>query len=206
MDNNTVFKSYIVEAASPEEAVKKTPFKHVFVNATAAYVNILEHKGSFNRNDWFRDNGGTPEKYKNFLIRQGLMTESEFKEWQIFYTRTKTQNADGMACVIVLKNAVKNKKHNPYSYHNIKVTGKRKFKKYTEIVNSRTGEVLWSGVETKKKTVQRAKNILASGNITDDLILRTGIEMKNPVVGRLEYKPSKNTTNGKYIVFGAVSE
>lgn len=211
MVTNSIFKSVVVVGNSREDAIEKSPFSNVIVDATAAYTNFLEKKVGFDktaRKNWMETHEkATATDYRNMLIDKAEVSSAEFREWQIAYAHDKAKDVPNLGCMIILSPAVESTRKRPYEYTNYKNEGKRKTTTVVEIVNKRTNEVVWHSDThiTKAAAIKKGKEILAKGTVKDSLILRLAGYITNPVLGELTYTPSKNASEGKYILFGQVN-
>lgn len=210
MVTNSIFKSVVVMGDSREDAVKKSPFTSVLVDATAAYTNFLEKKLGYDkdfRKSWLeKDEARTLDDYKDFLINKAQLSDAEFREWQVAYSHDKTKDIPNLGCMIILTRAIESTRKRPYEYINYKNEGKRKTTTVVEIVNKRTGEVVWHSDThiTKAAAIKKAKDLLQKKAVKDSLVIRLAGYVSNAVLGELTYTPSKNAADGKYIIFGQV--
>lgn len=212
MVTNSVFKSVVVTGDSKEDAIKKSPFNQIIVDATAAYTAFLEKKLGFDktyRKTWMekhKDEKVTPADYRAMLIDKAAVTDAEFREWQIAYSHDKSKDIPNIGCMIVINPAVESTRKRPYEYTNYKNEGKRKTVTVVEIVNKRTNEVIWHSDKhiTKAEAIKKAKAILSKGEVKDSLTLRLAGYISNPILGELTYVPSKGASTGKFIIFGQV--
>ncbi len=212
MVTNSIFKSVVVSGTSKDEAIKNSPFDSVIIDATAAYTTFLEKKMGFDtkyRKAWLEQHAAekaTPSDYRKMLIDEAQVTPSELQEWQMAYAHDKAKDIPNLGCLIVVNPGVESTRKRPYEYVNVKNAGKRKTTTVVEIVNKRTGEVIWhSDVHiTKAEAIKRGKEILSKGEVKDTLVLRLAGYITNPVLGELTYTPSKKASTGKYIIFGQV--
>ena len=107
--SNNIFKSVVISADSKDAAIEKSPFKQLMIDATAAYTNFLEKKLGYDKNfrkTWMEKHGtkktnkdgeevlvkATPADYRNMLIDSADISEAEFREWQVAFTKDKTKN------------------------------------------------------------------------------------------------------------------
>lgn len=212
MVTNSIFKSVVVTADSKEDAVKKSPFNNVIIDATAAYTALLEKKLGFDktyRKTWMEKHAAdkvTPVDYRQMLIDKAGLSEAEFREWEIAYAHDKAKDVPNLGCMIVITPAVESTRKRPYEYSNFKNEGKRKMVTVVQIVNKRTNEVVWESENhiTKAEAIKKAKAILGKGDIKDSLTIRLAGKISNPVLGELTYVPSKGASTGKFIIFGQV--
>lgn len=212
MVSNSIFKSVVITADSKEDAVKKSPFNNVIVDATAAYTAFLEKKLGFDktyRKTWIEKHAAdkvTPADYRQMLIDKAAVSEPEFMEWEIAYAHDKAKDVPNLGCMIVVSPAVESTRKRPYEYTNFKNEGKRKMTTVVQIVNKRTNEVVWQSDShiTKAEAIKKGKTILSKGDVKDSLTLRLAGKITNPVLGELTYVPSKGANTGKFIIFGQV--
>lgn len=223
MVTNNIFKSVVISADSKESAVEKSPFTQVLIDATSAYTLFLEKKLGYDKNfrkTWMEKHGtkktnkdgeevlvkATPADYRNMLIESANISEGEFLEWQVAYTKKNTKDYPGAACMITLTPAVESTRKRPYEYFNVKNEGKRKATTVISLVNKRTGAEVWRSDShiTKVAAIKKAKELMAAGKVKDSIEIRLSTNITNPVLGTLQYTPSAKASMGKFIIFGVV--
>lgn len=221
--SNNIFKSVVISADSKDAAIEKSPFKQLMIDATAAYTNFLEKKLGYDKNfrkTWMEKHGtkktnkdgeevlvkATPADYRNMLIDSADISEAEFKEWQVAFTKDKTKNYPGAACMITITPAVESTRKRPYEYFNVKNEGKRKQKTVISLRNKRTGMEVWRSDShiTKAAAIKKAKELMSSGEIKDSIEIYLSTDITNPLLGILQYTPSARASIGKFIIFGVI--
>lgn len=221
--SDNIFKSVVISADSKDAAIEKSPFKQLMIDATAAYTNFLEKKLGYDKNfrkSWMEKHGtkktnkdgeevlvkATPADYRNMLIDSADISEAEFLEWEVAFTKDKTKNYPGAACMITLTPAVESTRKRPYEYFNVKNEGKRKATTVISLINKRTGEEIWRSDThiTKVAAIKKAKELMSAGKVKDSIEIRLSTNITNPVLGTLQYTPSAHASVGKFVVFGVV--
>lgn len=180
MENKTVFlnfKTLDVVGPTKQEALENAPFK-VLYDATQAY--------------------------RNWKDKQEVVTNSTLKDFMINYLAKKTKNAPGVGCSITLESAVVDTRERPYEITDVKnEKGKRKYTTVYTLKDADTNQILAVCDETKAKAKDLAKELIKNG-FKGNLICTYSKEVTEgePVAFYAKYKPSKNTKNGTYKVFG----
>lgn len=212
MENMISFKQVEVEGTTKEEALAKAPF--------SAPVDTWHN--------------ATP-KYKNFQNKKGAITPADLKQFMLDFIKAKKM-APGQGAYIVLDAAVKDTRKRPYEYEDVKHEGSRRYAKVFQIIDENTGEILATtnatevpqkdkegnvlkdeegnvrmkiSSETKATAKKVAAALYTEKNFTGNLSCKTikiDINGGDDVVFRMKYAPSKNTKNGRYIVFGLISD
>lgn len=202
--NNSYFKSVVVEGVTKEEALAKSGF-----NAES----LLD----------------VTQSYKNYVAKNGAPSAEDFKEWQIKLDQDRVKGAPGVGFVITLDKAVENKKENSFVRRNAvrskdtqvkrvsafdlyagdKYLGRVWPEKSSRIVTDSEGNKVERDFYTlnKKKGMDEGVKLANELGLTEDVIgkyVKADIN-GNDVAFTLEYVPTKNTHNGKYIVFGVVN-
>ena len=221
--SNNIFKSVVISADSKDAAIEKSPFKQLMIDATAAYTNFLEKKLGYDKNfrkTWMEKHGtkktnkdgeevlvkATPADYRNMLIDSADISEAEFREWQVAFTKDKTKNYPGADCMINITPAVESTRKRPYEYFNVKNEGKRKATTVISLINKRTGAEVWRSDShiTKVAAIKKAKELMSAGKVKDSIEIRLSTNITNPILGTLQYTPSAHASVGKFVVFGVV--
>lgn len=168
------FKTIQVSGNTKEEALAKAPFKIQF-DATVAWKLA-----------------GKP------VMGQAL---TDFCEE---FLKKKTKFIPNVGASITLIPAVKDTREYPYTVIDIKnEKGKRTFKKAFQGVNAETGEILFTSFGTKSEAKEVAKALYNDGykgDIKVDVVHRVVEGESGAFI--VKYTPSKNATQGSYIVFG----
>lgn len=211
MEVNSIFKSVIVTGGNKEEIVANSPFTKIFSDATLKYRNFLEKKlgmDAKNRKAWKENHPeATSQDYLNMLIESANISSAEFREWQIDYVHSSTKDTPGMACAIVLSSPVESTRKRPYEIEKVSNKGgKRKQKTLVAIVNKRTGEEVYRSKDhiTISAAEKKLKELYKNGTLKDNAEIRLVVSITDPVVRTATYVPSKNTANGKMILFGQI--
>lgn len=211
MEVNSIFKSVIVTGANKEEIVTSSPFKSIFSDATAKYRNFLEKKLGMDlksRKAWKENHPtATSQDYLNMLIESANISSAEFREWQLDYVHSATKDTPGMACAITLVAPVESTRKRPYEIDKVSNKGgKRKQKTLVAIVNKRTGEEVYRSKDhiTISAAEKELKKLYQNGTLKDNAEIRLVVDITDPVVRTATYIPSKNSSNGKMILFGQV--
>lgn len=178
METNVIFKKLEVVGTTKDEALAKAPF-YIQGDATTAY--------------------------KKWKETQNEITEASVKEFCKAYL-LKKKAAPGVGYAITVQTPVLDSRERPYKITDIKnEEGKRKMKRYHVLKNKATGEVLAKFDGTKAEAKNAAKDLILGG-FHGTLVseLQAFVEGNNAIEFEAEYKPSKGTTSGTYIVFGNI--
>lgn len=211
MNTNNVFKSVVVNGFDKEDALKKTPFQNIMVDATSSYTNFLEKKLGYTKEDrkaWMNnEEGRTPADYRTMLIEKANISDNEFREWQIDYLNDATKNIPGLACVITIDSGVNNTRKRPYEVINVKNSGRRDRKLHVGLVGKNTGKVYWKSTDkaSKSEAIKKGKELYQSGVVqAEDADVVLMPEITNPVLAHFLYTPSTGAKEGTYVFFGNV--
>lgn len=149
--------------------------------------------------------GDATQAYNNWVKKLGdvAITENMKNDFYMDYLKKKSKCAPGTGFAIVEQSAVADTRQRPYSFEDVKNTGKRKYKTTYEIIDKVTGEVLASTQETKAKAKEITKNLYKNG-LKHNVVCRYThqVVVGEPIAFTAKYTPSKATRQGKYIVFG----
>lgn len=135
----------------------------------------------------------------------------ELKEFMAEYLLSHTKNAPGVGCYIVLEPCASDTRDNPYRINNIPTTGKRKFKRVYELVNSETNQVIGStdskedAIKLAKEVVSREKDKLGVG-VKHICRIATVVTEGESEAFTFEYVPSQNAKLGSFLLFGIEAE
>lgn len=127
------------------------------------------------------------------------------KEFAANYLEKHTKGVKNVGCMIVVDGGVSDSRENPYSVKDIKnEKGKRKYKTAYQGINPKTGEILFTCLETKAEAKKMAKELYTEKGYKGDVICRYIKIVAEGENGAFEvkYTPSKSTKQGTYIVFG----
>lgn len=110
-------------------------------------------------------------------------------------------NADGVACIVVLEPGAIDTRERPYEYINNKVKGQLKRKRVFEIRTVKN-DIFIGEATTKDNASKFAKSKMKE--IREDLYCRQIYKVvdNKGLAFTLKYKPSVNTKEGRYIIFG----
>jgi len=170
------FRTIEIEAYSAQEAQIQGPFEAYSVGANCTQA-------------WKKAGCPTDPEALN-----------EFMEAQL---KKKTDFRPGVGLFIALKNGYKNKSTRPYKYSNVKMPSYQKWQKQYLLVDG-NGKILEIVPSSKRSdAVKAAREIYLKGFDGNIDIKAIKAPTKN-IVSRFEYKPSKGTQLGKYLLFGTV--
>lgn len=172
-------KKIEVTSYSKEEAAKQAPFK-VKGDATTAYCKWLDAYPDHNSND--------------------------LKEFTLDYLIKKNSQKEGEGFVITLTAAIKNTRNHPYVLCNI--VNKKETRKYTTIFQLIDDKNQIRHEASSRTEIKKAIRDLYDNGFTGDLkcIPVKLVQEGEPVLFTTKYSPSKNTREGKYILFGIEKE
>lgn len=176
------FKKLELSGRSKEDAFAQAPFE-VKGNATLSYRKWLQtNKGSVN--------------------------SMELREFMLKYLEEHSKNGKGIGFYIEVKSASLNRSKKPYQLKNIATTGPRKYKSIYQIIDRASNTILAEISENKAMAKEVAKKLYTENGFTGDLVCKL---VKQVVEGEstvfeVSYKPSKNTCDGTYIVFGIAKD
>jgi len=126
---------------------------------------------------------------------------NEFMEEQL---EKKTKFGSGVGLYIVLEPGYKNKSNRPYKYTNKQIPSYQRWHKSYLLVDDNNKIIREVNNNRKSEAVKAAREEYANG-FQGNLNIRM---IKSPVeedlVVKFEYKPSKGTQLGKYLLFGTV--
>ena len=123
----------------------------------------------------------------------------EFAERML--VKNHLENANGVGCVVVLESGSADTRERPYEYVNNVVEGKLTKKRIFE-VRTVKNDVLIGEAETKSDAAKIAKT--AMKEVKEDIYCRQIYKIvgEKGLAFNLNYVPSVNTKEGRYIVFG----
>lgn len=110
-------------------------------------------------------------------------------------------NANGVACAVVLENGSADTRERPYEYVNNNVDGKLKKKRIFEVRTVKTDRFIGKA-ETKGTAAKIAKD--AMKEVKEDMYCKQVYEVlgEKGLAFELKYVPSVNTKQGRYVIFG----
>jgi hypothetical protein len=149
--------------------------------------------------------------FKNWKNKKGgIISERDIKEFMLDYLNRNTKNCPGACCLITLEAAVKDTRERPYKQVNVKSEGRRKYKKFFNILDEATNElILRVGPDkTKAEAANVVKDLYKTGDLKKDVTLSLSHEVVEgtSVVMKFKYTPSKNSKPGRYVFFGIVND
>lgn len=123
----------------------------------------------------------------------------EFAEEMI--KKNHLDNAEGVACIVVIEPGAADTRERPYEYVNNNAKGQLKKKRVFEIRTIKSDTFIGEAM-TKGDASKLAKS--AMKEIREDLYCRQVYKVLGDkgLAFTLKYKPSVNTKEGRYIVFG----
>ena len=149
--------------------------------------------------------GDATQAYNNWVKKLGdvAITENMKNDFYMDYLKKKSKCAPGTGFAIVEQSAVADTRQRPYSFEDVKNTGKRKYKTTYEIIDKVTGEVLASTQETKAKAKEITKNLYKNG-LKHNVVCRYThqVVVGEPIAFTAKYTPSISAKKGTYILFG----
>ena len=131
--------------------------------------------------------------------------DKEFKKFCVDYLGKHTKNAPGTACMVVYETGTADTRERPYKYNNkVNELGKRKYVTTYILMDKATGDVLAKTTESKAKAVKIAKELYTDKGFRGNIICKYSKEVAEgePVAFTMDYAPSKNAKEGRYIFFG----
>ena len=154
---------------------------------------------------YFHYQGDATQAFKNWKDEQSTVTERSIKEFMLDYLNKKGKNCPGAGYMITLESAITDSRERPYKIEDVKnEDGKRKWKKQYQWIDKATKTVVCS-VDTNKADAKNAiKELYKTGEYKGDaeLWVKKEVTEGQPVVATAKYTPSKNTKNGRYLIFG----
>lgn len=120
---------------------------------------------------------------------------------QTMLTKNHLDNASGVGCIVVLESGSADTRERPYEYVNNHVEGKLAKKRVFEVRTVKEDVLLGEAV-TKLDAIKIAKT--AMKDVKQDLYCRQIYKIvgSKGLAFNLNYVPSCNTKEGRYIVFG----
>lgn len=143
------------------------------------------------------------KRWKDKLPAGTPITSAMEKEFMLEYLKKKSKNAPGTGFSITLESAVADTRQRPYQFENVKNEGKRKYATtYVSMTNS--GEVVAKCQTTKKDAQNQVKELLKEGKLREDgkCVVKKEVIEGETLAFTWKYTPSKNSHNGRYLVFG----
>lgn len=126
---------------------------------------------------------------------------NEFMEEQL---EKKTKFGPGIGLYIVLEPGYRNKSNRPYKYNNKQIPSYQKWNKSYLLLDDNNTIIREVTSKRRSDAVKAAREEYANGfqgNLNIRMIKSTA---DDDVVSKFEYKPSKGTQLGKYLLFGTV--
>ncbi|WP_287385703.1 hypothetical protein [Lachnospira sp.] len=170
------FRTIEIEAFSAQEAMINGPFAAYAIGANCTQA-------------WKK--AGCPKEPE--LL-------NEFMEEQL---EKKTKFGTGIGLYIVLENGYKNKSTRPYRYTNKRVDSYQKWTKSYLLVDDSNKIIREVKSNRRTDAIKAAREEYANG-FQGNLKIKMVKTANDDVVGNFEYKPSKGTQLGKYLLFGTV--
>lgn len=125
---------------------------------------------------------------------------NEFMEEQL---QKKTGFRPGVGLYIVLENGYKNKSTRPYTYQSVRYQGYQKFKKAFLLVDD-NGKIIREVDSNRRSDAVKAAREEYLNGFQGNLNIKVIKTPKDNIVTKFEYKPSKGTQLGRYLLFGTV--
>lgn len=208
---NMIFKQVEVSGFTKEDAFENAPFTapiDTWHNATA--------------------------KYRSFVSKQGTVTASDMKLFMQQFIKDKKMTA-GQGAYIILENPSKDTRKRPYAFKDIKGKGSRRYGKVFQIFDRDTKEILAVTKAVEVPMKDKDGNVLKNeeGEVRKKISSETKNDAKkiaaalytehgykgnlaarsvkvdlngDDIVFEMDYAPSKNTNEGRWLVFGMLGD
>lgn len=170
------FRTIEIEAYSAQEAMINGPFAAYAIGANCTLA-------------WKKAGCPTEPEALN-----------EFMEEQL---EKKTKFSPGIGLYIVLENGYKNKSTRPYKYVNMKMPSYQKLERSYLLVDD-DNKIIREVTSSRRSDAVNAAREEYTNGFKGNLNIRMIKSAKDNIVSKFEYKPSKGTKLGKYLLFGTV--
>ena len=139
---------------------------------------------------------------KNVTLSYNNQNPTDFDQFaEDMLKKNRLDNATGVGCIVVLEAGSADTRERPYSFVNHTAEGPLVKRRVFEIRKKSNEQVVGTAV-SKAEASRKAKSMMKT--IKEDLVCKQVYKVlgAHELAFELNYVPSKNTKEGKYIVFG----